>query len=195
MALYTDIDIFGREYTNGAPYEFFDEDAIKNALTLWLSSKKGEFLNEPDRGGILDRALFKNMDVGQSNKLRFAIRNALEEKFFPALQIRNISVLPDFTNRLWEISIDYVNPLTNALQSLSVFTKDLSAKEDYTYENIEYIDDNLFNFVRVKRPSMQNRLLIYDSVQGYWRWGRYLMINLSVESPFFDQILSYINLS
>ena len=58
MALYTDIDIFGREYTNGTPYEFFDEDAIKNALTLWLSSKKREFLNEPDRGVILDRALF-----------------------------------------------------------------------------------------------------------------------------------------
>lgn len=192
MARWMDIDQFGKEHSNGTPYEYFDEEALKNALMLWLGSRKGEFLMFPDRGGPLDRTIFKNMSAGNMNKLRFALRNALD-KFTPAIEIKALSIEPDYNNRLWEIGINYINPLTNRLQSLTIYTKDTSHQKDYTYEEINYEDDNLLNFVQIKKPSMNNRLLIYDSVQGYWRWGKFLFTNFSMESSNFDAILSYIN--
>ena len=39
-----DLDIYGNDRTDGNPIVHYNEDAVKNALILWLTSKKGDFL-------------------------------------------------------------------------------------------------------------------------------------------------------
>ena len=43
-----DLDVYGREHADGTAFEVYDDQAIGNSLTLWMVSKKGDFLMYPD---------------------------------------------------------------------------------------------------------------------------------------------------
>lgn len=193
-SIYHDLDIYGRNNTNGTAMEYFDEDAVKNALTLWLTSKKGEFLRNPDAGGVLDNAQFKNIEGKSIKILLFRLKNALLLEFTPTVQLVNMIVTPDYEQRIWQVEIQYRNLLTNQIAQVYFYSKNLSSVQEQTEEDIEYIGENLRMFCLVKKPDMEGELLVYNDNDLVWKWGLYRFINFTTEDVFYNEILAICNL-
>lgn len=189
-----DIDIFGRENPDGTAKEYYEDEAIKMALITWLTSKKGDFLMEPTEGGIIhDTLLFKNMTASKVSQVSFAIKNAINNGFVPDIDIRKILIEPDYENRMWIIEIYFTNPESGNHSEVQIFTKDLSQKLTYTYEDVPFTEDNLYNFVRIKQVNIPDERLVFNPESGYWEWGKYRLINLTPSDSKFSDILSLIN--
>lgn len=190
-----DVDIYGREDSKGQPLVYYDEEAIKNALYLWLTSKKGDFIKNPSLGGIFDKSLFKNLNKKNLSLLKTRITVALEE-FTPAITILGLSVEPDYENRLWEINIQYKTALTNKAQALSIYTKDMSKRISLEYVEVDYLGDNLKNFCIIKKPEMKGSILEFDVERDRWKWGSYLLNpEFGTSSDNFEEILTICNAS
>ena len=191
--MYTDIDIFGRELPNGAAIEYTDEEAVKNALTLWLTSKRGDFLRNPSAGGVVDFFVFKSMNNVNKGRLVFSLKNAINNNFFPKIQLTNVDIIPNYADKYWEITVEYIDPFTGKSQTSNIYTKDLSKRETFVYEEIDYEDENLENFILLKKPGMPGKLLIYNVEFGCFTWGQYKFTNLTPESSNLERLLSIVN--
>jgi hypothetical protein len=193
-SVYHDLDIYGRNNTDGTAMEYFDEDAVKTALTLWLTSKKGEFILNPDAGGVLDSATFKNLEGKAIKTLLFRLKNALLLEFVPTIQLVNMIVTPDYEQRVWQVEIQYRNLLTNQIASVYFYSKDLVNIEEQSEEDIEYVGENLRMFCLVKKPDMEGELLVYNDNDLVWKWGLYRFINFSISDPYYNEILAIANM-
>lgn len=192
-SVYMDLDVFGNENPDGSPKHYYDEDAIKNAFTSWIGSKKGDYIRRPEIGGIIDRLLFKTMDDRTAALMSFAIQNAILNEFVPELELKELSVNPDYQNRLWEIYIKYGNPLSNNTESIAIYTKDLSNRESIDYVSVTYTGNNLYNFCETKLPSMSGILVVYDDNREKWVWGQYELTNFSSTDSRYSDILTLVN--
>lgn len=191
---YHDIDIYGREYANGNPYEFFDENAVKNALTFFIIMKRGDILYHPELGGIMDNALFKNMSPAFLNKQIFLTRNAVNNYFIPAIQLQSIEFNPIYDQRILEINITYINPLTKTKELLTIYTKNLVNIKPKTIEQIEYIEENLKMFCLMKKPDMGNNIMYFNNDTNTWCWGsEFNFINLTTSDIYFNDIQQICN--
>jgi phage baseplate assembly protein W len=191
---YHDLDIYGREYSNGNPYEFFDEDAIKNALTFFLTMKRGDILYRPDLGGLMDNALFKNMSNASLEKQIFLVRNALNNYFVPAIQLRGIQFNPLYEQRALEINISYTNPATRVLEQLKIYTKNPSNIKPKTIEDVVYTGENLRMFCLVKKPDMGKNIMYYNNDLDSWVWGsEFKFSNLTTSDTYFSDIQNICN--
>ena len=188
-----DIDLFGRTDKKGNPIVHYDADAVANALSLWLTSKKGDFIREPDLGGVLDRVLFKQMTESKRELLIFHIRNALTMYFDPPINLLALDVEPDYENRLWKITVEFENPFNNVAQEVVIYTKDLSKKLSFEYEEIDYIGENLYNWCRIKQSDLHGKYIKYDSDRLKWIWSKYILNNFTSSDPYFYQIIELIN--
>jgi len=188
-----DIDIYGREQSDGKPFELFNEEAIKNAFIMWFTSKSGEFLKNPEAGGILDRILFKNLEGSSIELWLFAIKNALFAQFYPALDLIDLKLDKDYTQRYLRIELKYRVKMSNQIQKLEIFTKDLTPIREQKQQDIPYTDLNLLMFCTIRKPDMENELLVYDFEASVWRWGIYNFINFSTSDPKYEEILSMCN--
>jgi len=177
-----DIDLYGNENRDGTAKEYLDNEAVKTAFTLWLTSKKGEFIRQPTYGGVFDSILFKQMSEEKAEMIAFSIRTAVTNFFSPSIRLLELGVTPNYEQRYWEIYIKYENPFDNQVQSVTIYTKDLSAKDSVDYIQIDYIGDNLYNFCVIKKPSMGGQLLKYDSVKLAWLWDRYLFSSFNINT-------------
>lgn len=193
MGLLHDIDIFGRENPDGTAMEHIEEDAIQSALTLWLTSTRGDFILDPTLGGIFDQVEFKGMSPTRMGLLHFKLKNAINNEFAPDIRLTNLEITPIYEDRVLQIDISYISERTGEEQTLTIYTKDTGQQKSFRYEEIEYIEENLRNFVLVKLSGMAGKKLLYDSEKGVWKWGKYLLINLTPADPYFDEILAIIN--
>lgn len=192
-SVYHDINVYGNENPDGTPEYHLDEEAINNALSLWLSSKKGDFIKRPELGGIIDRLLFKQMNIETQAKMSFAIQNAINNQFAPALKLEGLQVNPNYEQRFWEVSIKYRNPFSNETESIIIYTKDLSDKESFDYISVEYTGTNLYNFCSTKLPSMTGKLITYNSDRAKYVWGQYELTNLTTADSQYDNIIDLVN--
>lgn len=184
-AKYGDIDIFGNVNLDGSIIEYYDDDAIKNALTLWLSSKKGDFLLNPAAGGVLDNSLFKNINTSSMTLLASSVKTAMTNFFSPRVKFQNIDVNPDYVNRLIEITVTYVIPSTNKVGEITIFTKDLFNVVQQQYEDIPYVEENLRMFCLIKKPDMTGKPLVYNEDNNRWEWGHYYFSNFNPQTDSF----------
>lgn len=191
--VYMDLDVYGDENSDGTAKEYLDNEAIKMAFTLWLTSKRGDFLRQPSLGGVFDTLLFKQMSLEKAQMIHFSIRNAINNAFSPSIKLLDLQVNPNFEGRYWEIYIKYENPFDKQIESVTVYTKDLSTKDSLDYIEIDYIGDNLYNFCVIKAPSMTEQLLLYDSTKLAWLYGRYWFTNLTSSDTRFNDILTVCN--
>lgn len=191
--VYQDISIWGYEKSTGQALEYFSADAVKNALQLWLATKKGEYLMNPLEGGALDKLVFKNLNEKQLSVLRFQLQNALNKDFYPQLRIRAINFIPDFNNRILEVQIYYTILETGISDNVSLFTNSTYAVNNFEYEDVDMIGENLYQFFVLKKPSMLTKRLVFDNDGAFWRWGQYKLINLTPTDPYFTQILEIAN--
>ena len=190
---FEDFDIYGREKDDGQPYYFHDDEALGNALTLWLTSKKGDFIRDPEEGGILDHYLFKNMTADTINKIQFTLTNAIYKKFSNSIQLNNLEITPDRVSRTIEINIYYTSLVSNKQNIVTIYIDEFPTITYYKYQDVSYVEESLYNFVVLKKPSMQGRKLTYNVEQESWTWGKFKLVNLTTSDSYFSTILSYIN--
>lgn len=190
---YHDIDVYGREKTDGTPYELNNEEAVKNAVILWITSKAGDFLRNPEAGGLLDRVLFKNMHGRSIGLFLFALKNALINEFSPSIKILDTQVERIYEYRTLKIHITYLIVASNIIQKVEVFTKDIKSIDEQKEQTVTYTGANLRMFCLIRVPNMNNELLIYNEEEDKWRWGIYYFQNFSTEDPYYDEIISICN--
>ena len=193
MAVIQDIDIWGLEDSVGTGKEYFASEAVKNALQLWLGTKKGEYLMNPSGGGALDNMVFKTMSPQTILVLKFQLMNALNKDFSPALTINSIEFIPDFNNRLLEIDVYYTIQTTGISDNITLFTNSNYSVNNFEYESVTDTGDNLYEFFRIKKPSMISSKLIYDHDANFYKFGKYKFPNLTPADSRFDDILMLAN--
>jgi phage baseplate assembly protein W len=192
-SVYHDLDLFGNENTDGSPKYYLEEDAVKNALTSWIGSKKGDYIHNPEIGGILDRFLFKPMNNQIASRMAFTLQNAIINEFVPEITLEELSVIPNYENRLWEIYLKYINPFSNQTESLTIYTKDLTAKESLDYISVLYVGNNLYSFCEIKLPGMSNARILYNEDREKYVWDQYELTNFNSDDPRYEDILILVN--
>lgn len=194
MPLSQDIDIWGAELPNGQAKEYIGSEAVKNALQLWLAVEKGGYLMNPGEGGPIDNIPFKTMSQQNLMSIKFQLMNALTKDFAPALRVTNLILTPDYQNRLLEIDIYYTILETGIPDNVTIFTNSDYAVNNFTYEEINYTGDNLIEFFTIKKPSIPNSRLVYDTEGNFWKWNKYKFTsNLPLDVDTFTQILIIAN--
>jgi hypothetical protein len=192
--VYQDIDLFGDENYNGTPKEYYDKDAVKNSLTMWMMAKRGDFLDAPSEGGILDSATFKNMTYENQEKLKFRVENSLRLYFSGIIELMGITITPFPTERYTEVSVVYRDILTGEKTAVNIYPKDFTKRVIKQYENVNFEGENLYNFVKLKKPDMLGLKVVYNSEESCWIWGnRFKFSNFDFSDPYFEQIIEYIN--
>jgi phage baseplate assembly protein W len=136
VATYQDVDIYGELNPNGELKTYAGKDAIKNALQLWLSSKKGEYLLNPGLGGPLDTFSFKTMNEESLTILRFQLMSAIDTEFAPAIRLTNVLFNPDFQNRILEIILAYQIEETGEQGEVTVFMNTQYSYRNFNYEEV-----------------------------------------------------------
>ena len=192
--VYHDIDVYGNETQSGQPIEYFDEEAIKNALILYLTSSKGDYIRNPKAGGVLKTLLFKQMNDQKAQTIAFTIQNAIKNEFTPGISLVDLQVTPNYADRLWEIYIEYKSEFTKKIQTLTIYTDDLSISDSTDYIEIDYMGDNLYQFCVTKKPGMTGYLLKYNSTDEKWYWNRFWFSAFQGESdPRYSDIIEICN--
>lgn len=187
-----DVDIYGRQNTDGSALEYFDSDAISEALRDFVMSKRGDFLYDPGMGGILDTPLFKVMTPDSMEMLRFRIRNAITNYFTPYIQLKTVDIIPDMNNRILQVNLIYYTQNSEIKQTTIYIASDFDY-EKKTYTNVEHDGINLYNFCIAHKSEMGLEKLILDTSDNIWKWGIYAFINLTTEDEYFESILLIAN--
>ena len=190
---YVDCDIYGRELSDGSGVEHKDSEAIKNALILYLTSRKGDFLKRPELGGPLDRVIFKSLNGNIIPLVKFTIKNAILKYFSPSIKLRSIEFSPDYSNKIAEIKILYSDNLTEGITQAQIYTRDILGLAQQENQTVSYTGENLRMFCLMQKPSMGTELLLYNEDNDEWRWGRFLFSAFSTEDEQYENILSICN--
>lgn len=190
---YHDIDIFGRESRPGVALEYGNQDAIKNALTLFLTSKKGDYLRNPSAGGIIDFSLFKTINEINLQKLGFVLKNAINNFFTPAVELLEVNLIPDYDHRILQYDIIYKDTETLTINNVSIYTNISYQYQKFEFTSVEYTEDNLLKFIMLQKIDDPTKRLLYNSDDGLWYYGKFKLVNLTQSDPYFDQILAAAN--
>lgn len=107
---FRDYYLYGGLNSEGQIREVYDMEAIKNALVLWMGSKRGEYVNNPSSGGFLYYHLQKPMSEERTEQIKLSLLQGLKKDFYPSLIITNISVQPDYENKYYQIEVSGYSP-------------------------------------------------------------------------------------
>jgi len=105
-SVYIDIPIDG---ANQSGTFITDNDALENAVKLWLLKGRGEDLRRITGGWVL-KHLGKPMDDDRALSIASDIQKGLRSEFKPELTIKNLSVVPNYSQRRWEIHLIAFSP-------------------------------------------------------------------------------------
>lgn len=117
--IFYDFDYRGGVDSTGAMRQVWNEGALNNAIKMWLASYSGEILRRPSAGGYIASAIAKPMGQIEADELEEDIRAGLSSDFRPLLKIRELSVVADNTNRIWNIYLDVYSPDTGIYTKVS----------------------------------------------------------------------------
>ena len=196
MAELHDLDINGRELVNGTPYVLDEYESIEQGLKLYLSYQNDR-LYYPEYKGVLKRLAFKQMNDRTLTPMKFDIQTDILNGFIPNITINQLDLVPDEQNKIMELKLSYTVNSTRKTNSAIFYVRNnnIVSTEKFNYQNIEYTDENLYNWVNSTRfnPEVQNKKLIYNYDENCWTWGRYRLNNLTDIDSYFSAILSLIN--
>jgi hypothetical protein len=108
MANLIDTSISGIKTYENSPATLqlvYNENAIKNALKLWITSYKGDIVKRPNAGGYVTRWLFKQMNDITKQSIYTSILEGIAIDFNNELQVKSLSVVPNYQKRTWELSL------------------------------------------------------------------------------------------
>ena len=161
--MYHDLNIYGQELPSGEATEVYDDDCIGNSLVMWLTSKRGDFLMQPNVGGLLSDVDFKLMSNLNIDLLIFKIQTELALNFSNLLTPTNIQVLPNYTERYIEIKISYSVNSTQQNKTVSIYIDTVIKPDKFVYEDISYTGQNLEIFVLVTKSTMAGKIKLHSS--------------------------------
>lgn len=187
-----DLDIYGRDNLDGTAMQYIDSKAVGNALQMYLSSKKGDFLYAPSAGGVLDSQTFKIMTLESLTILQFNIRNALTNYFTPYIQIISINLEAMYEEHALKIEIIYSTNNLN-IEKVTVYTNADFNTKHYEYTDITYAGENLLKFCQLKKADMSGQYMELEPNTEIWTYGNYRFIELTEEDPYFSDILLICN--
>ena len=101
-----DVDILGQIEPNGAIKELWEEDALSNAIKIWITSHKGDFIREPNRGGYVIQWFTRPMNTVNRQDIEMAIRNGFDQDFRPYMNIISLHIIPNNEKRYWELYME-----------------------------------------------------------------------------------------
>ncbi|MGL5913506.1 MAG: hypothetical protein ACRCZB_05020 [Bacteroidales bacterium] len=105
MAVYIDYEHTGSIDEKGNLKILYDQEALTNAIKLWVCSFRGERLYKPTKGGFIVGALLKPMSEERSQDIQKDIVYGLATDFRPSITVNECSVVPDFENSCYYIKI------------------------------------------------------------------------------------------
>lgn len=187
---YMDIDANGLETDSGVAKEYFGEAAIKNAFSNYLASDPGEILYYPYAGGAISQLLQKGMNATQLSDIQQAILRSIENDF-PGITVQALAFTPDYENNILQLDIIYT--IQGTTSNITVYFDKQLNQSNYSYTNISYTEENLFNFCISVKSTMSGIQLGLDSALNKFRWGNYIFTNFSPTDPYFDQIYAFCN--
>jgi len=193
MARYHDISLYGEENPDGSAKELFDDDCIGNALVLWLTSRRGDFILSPTTGGILEDMVFKNMSNLNIELLVFKLQTEILLTYSDILSLSGIQVIPNYTERFLEIKISYQIISTKKDKTATIYIDTAIKPEKFVYEDVLYTGQNLESFVLVTKSTMKGKVLQWNFDENSFVWGRFRLINLTDSDPYFSRILQTCN--
>ena len=103
---FADWDLFGGFLPNGAIQVYYDHEAIKNSITLFLLSYPYSLIRRPSVAGTIVSLLSKPLSEDKAEDIETGIYEVLSLNFRPSLKINAVKVTPDYDKDLWDISID-----------------------------------------------------------------------------------------
>lgn len=101
-----DIDILGELNSQGQIKELYNKEAIENSIKLWLTSFNTDSIRFPGRGGYLVYFLYKPMSDSSKEEIRDSIIDGLNQDYDLSVDLKSISVIPDYENKIWNIYVD-----------------------------------------------------------------------------------------
>lgn len=188
-----DLDVYGRNSQSGGALVHSDDFAISNAIVFYLTSAKGDYLYRSDLGGDLKALLFKLLDEEMASSYSYTIKDILNKKFGAIVEDIDVSVVPNFIDRYYEVQVFYKSKRTSLTNQVLFYTKPKTSTEQINYVDVYFTDDNLLAFVTLQMDQGLNKPLIYNSSDGYWYWNLFRLINFNQESSNFEEIYNMIN--
>lgn len=100
-----DTDILGRKDANGNIAQLTGKDALKNSITTWLTSFRGDIIRAPNRAGYISRHLYKPMNEANRVNMINAITDGFNQDYYPTVKVNSLKVNPNYENKTWEIDL------------------------------------------------------------------------------------------
>lgn len=76
-----------------------DVEALKSKVLFWITSVQGDYVREPEKGGILYNLLGKTLNVSSLNNMKEAITSSFNEMFSKEFQLVNLQLTPNTPTR------------------------------------------------------------------------------------------------
>jgi len=187
-----DLDVYGRNSTSGGALVHSDDYAISNSIIFFLTSSRGDYLYRPELGGILDNLLFKQLTVEKASYYQSIIANALKTQFGALATDIQVSIVPDYDNRLYKIDVFFTSVLSGEVNQVPIPLNMPKPELGRSYTPVDLVDDNLLAFVYLQKETLSDPL-IKNQTDGLWYWGNFKLINLTESSSNFQEIFDTIN--
>lgn len=105
-----DFNLFGGLSNTGDPLVVSGKEAFINALNIWLLSKQGDFIRQPLKGGFLYNWLCKPLSDYNATRIYTSLKLGLTYDFSPRFVLQDLTVIPDYTNKRWKITMSGFSP-------------------------------------------------------------------------------------
>lgn len=106
MAVYVDYDLTGTSNQQGNIPVLTDQEALSNAIKLWLCSFRGERLYRPNKGGWIVGSLMKPMSEDRAVEMEKNIKIGLRTDFQPSIEVTRCKVTPDYENSCYYVHVE-----------------------------------------------------------------------------------------
>jgi len=177
-----DFDWSGRTDLKGSPLRVENGDAIANAIQTYLQSRKGDYVNNPNLGGLLDNfnfRLIKNEYVFEQN----SILSDLSSRFSGLARVESVTIIPNRPLRITEITVNIFIYKSQKERSLTLFKKtEFNYVKVVDYIEVDYSGENLVDFIQGNLMDQPKAPLYYNSDLDSWVWNSFKLINLTNSS-------------
>jgi hypothetical protein len=194
-----DLDIYGRVNTDGSPVTHTGDMAISNALVAYLTSRKGDYINDPNFGGPMEFLMFKQLNQ-DTIVIEDKLTSEITSVFGRILSLDVVSVEPDYEGRQWVVDIFYTSKSTGAVNQVKYFANTTASSfvpvqrfKSNVFIDVPYADENLKNFVLLKQGEIPNEKIVKNDTDGIFYWGYYRLINFNEQDPLFAEIMALVN--
>lgn len=118
MEQFYDVNIKGEINEEGRLEEFWGGAAVKNAIIMWLTSYRSDYLRNPTKGGYLTSHLYKKMSSDAQEDMYDSIVDGFNQEF-DFVELVNLQVTPNYDSDFWSIYVKVYIPFLDSTVEIS----------------------------------------------------------------------------